>query len=78
MFTAEKARLAECGNTSRVCATVRNFSKELGLGQIYDKEYYTSTEIGAKLELPAAGKEVIYLFFWERGLILKFHQWNHA
>ena len=32
MFTAEKARLAECGNTSRVCAVVRNFSKEFGLG----------------------------------------------
>ena len=60
MFTAEKARLVECGNTSRVCATVRNFSKEFRLGQIYDKEHYTSTEIGAKLEL--TGKEVVYLF----------------
>ena len=75
MFTAEKARLAECGNTSRVCATVRNIIKEFGLGQIYDKEHYTSTEIGAKLELR---KEVVYFFFWERGLILRFHLWNHA
>jgi len=76
LFTAEKVRLAECGYTSRVCATVRNFSKEFGLGHIYEKEHYTSTEIGAKLELP--GKEVVYLFLWERRLILRFHQWNHA
>jgi len=59
-----------------VCATVGNLSKKFALGQNYEKEHYTSTESGAKLEL--LGKEVVYLFFRERRLILRFHQWNHA